>query len=257
MTDSNSHTTGTHVLDIKGLAFSLNNKTILRDINLSINAGEFTVLLGPNGAGKTSLFSIITQLYSYNIGSISLFGQHLNGHCNHLLEKVGVVFQDNSLDLDLSVEQNLKYAASLYGLGGKLLDHRIHEELERLDLLKRRKDPARQLNGGHRRRLELIRATLHQPKLLLLDEATVGLDPSARTDFVTYAHELCQQQQCAVLWASHLIDEVSDTDRVFILHDGVIQTHQSARELCETNNCNQLIDVYRHYTETPSHSGAS
>jgi ABC-2 type transport system ATP-binding protein len=145
-----------------------------------------------------------------------------------------VVFQQPTLDLDLNVMQNLRYQAALHGLSPRLADDRIREEMERQGMFERRHEKVRQLNGGHRRRVEIARALLHKPQVLLLDEPTVGLDVPSRKAIVDYVHRLCSDQSIAVLWATHLIDEVYESDRLIVLHKGKIRARGSVPQVLET-----------------------
>ena len=193
-------------------------RVALERVSLAVQPGEFRVLLGPNGAGKSTLFGLLTRLLAVRAGEIRLFGQPLSPKA---LREVGVVFQQPTLDLDLTVEQNLAYFAALHGLRGAERARRIGEELDRLSLAGRRRDRVRDLNGGHRRRVEIARALLHRPRLLLLDEPTVGLDMPARRELVEHVHSLSRDDGLAVLWATHLIDEVRPaTDHLALLHCG-------------------------------------
>ena len=170
-------------LSIKDLSFSYSGKKALDQVGFDIQAGECTVLLGPNGAGKSTLFALVTRLYDARSGQIELCGFDIKKKTGKALSRLGVVFQQSTLDMDLTVMQNLDYHAALHGLGGKLAKLRIQQELERLNMYDRRKEKIRQLNGGHRRRVEIARALLHMPSLLLLDEPTVGLDVPSRQDW--------------------------------------------------------------------------
>ncbi len=210
-------------LSIEDVSFSYSGKKALDQIGFKINAGECTVLLGPNGAGKSTLFSLITRLYDTRNGRIELCGFDIKQQTRKALAKLGVVFQQSTLDMDLTVLQNLRYHAALHGMGRKMAGQRIQEELERLHMYERRFEPVRQLNGGHRRRVEIARALLHKPSLLLLDEPTVGLDVPSRQDIVEHVHQLVLDQNLAVLWASHLIDEIYPDDRLIVLHKGQIK----------------------------------
>jgi len=136
------------------------------------------------------------------------------------LAQLGVVFQQSTLDLDLTVRQNLRYFAALHGVSGRDADTRITAALEQLDMAERAGEKIRNLNGGHRRRTEIARALLHNPKVLLLDEPTVGLDAPTRAALVEYVHGLCTETGVTVLWTTHLTDEVWDTDQVILLHRG-------------------------------------
>lgn len=207
-------------LEIVGLSHSYGSRPALRDLSLSVRAGEFTVLLGLNGAGKTTLFSLVTHLYAHRMGSIEIFGVAVDDDPATALSRIGVVFQQPTLDLDLSVEQNLRYHGALHGLPRAVVEARIAAELGRLDLSNRRRDRVRQLSGGQRRRVEIARALLHDPNLLLLDEPTVGLDVAARQFLLDHVRGLCRDHGLAVLWATHLIDEVGEDAHVVVLHQG-------------------------------------
>ncbi len=207
-------------LEIAGLTHRFGSVCALDEASLSLNQGDFTVLLGLNGAGKTTLYSLITRLYSHQSGSIHIFGHDLYRHSSAALARIGVVFQQPSLDLDLSVEQNLRYHASLHGIDRQTTRHRIESELQRCGLSEQAGARLRTLSGGQRRRVEIARALLHQPSLLLLDEPTVGLDIGSRQAILHHVRELCRSENLAVLWATHLIDEIGAGEKVVILHQG-------------------------------------
>ena len=210
-------------LIIKNLSFSYGGKVALADVGFTVETGACTILLGPNGAGKSTLFALITRLYDTRQGSIELCGFNIKKETGKALARLGVVFQQTTLDLDLSVMQNLFYHAALHGLSRKVAKQRIRQELDRLNMYDRRNEKVRQLNGGHRRRVEIARALLHKPAVLLLDEPTVGLDVPSRQDIVDYIHRLVREENIAVLWASHLIDEIYPGDKLIILHQGRIK----------------------------------
>ena len=136
------------------------------------------------------------------------------------LARIGVVFQQPTLDLDLSVWRNLSYFAALHGLSGRMAGSRITAALERLNMAERAHERVRELNGGHRRRLEIARCLIHQPSVLLLDEPTVGLDAAARRTITDHVHDLSANDGLTVLWATHLTDEINADDQVVILHRG-------------------------------------
>ena len=214
-------------LSIGALSFSYSGKPVLDDIGFSIARGEFVVLLGPNGAGKTTLFSLITRLYDRRVGSIAIDGHDVRAEPRRALARLGVVFQQPTLDLDLTVRQNLAYHAALHGMPGRLARSRIAEQLDRVGMADRLRDRVRTLSGGQRRRVEIARALIHGPRLLLLDEPTVGLDIRSRRDLVGHVHRLAAEDGVAVLWATHLIDEVHDGDTVVVLDRGRIKAHGS------------------------------
>lgn len=207
-------------LDAHHLAFAYGARHALNDVSFSIAAGSFTALLGPNGAGKSTLIALLTRLYDLQQGDIRVMGHSLRQQPRQALRQLGVVFQQSTLDLDLSVEQNLRYHAALHGMAKPLARARIDEELARQQLSERRHEKVRELNGGHRRRVEIARALLHGPRLLLLDEASVGLDPASRLALNRHVRQLCRDDGLAVLWTTHLLDEVQESDDLLILNRG-------------------------------------
>ncbi len=204
-------------LRVHDLTFSYGEKTALDGVNFELTAGHFCALLGPNGAGKSTLFGVLTRLLSAPQGTIQIAGHDLTKTPRAALAKLGIVFQQTTLDLDLSVRQNLSYFAALHGISGHAATTRIDQALDRLNMLERADEKARSLNGGHKRRAEIARALLHDPAVLLLDEPTVGLDAAARSAITEHVHQLCAEGT-TVLWATHLTDEVRDSDDLVILH---------------------------------------
>jgi ABC-2 type transport system ATP-binding protein len=209
-------------LAVDNLSYAFGPRAVLHDVSFAIQPGDFTILLGPNGAGKTTLFALITRLYSARHGSIAVFGHDIDSEPRAALARLGVVFQQSTLDLDLTVDQNLFYHAALHGLSRAMARPRIAEELARVGLSERRHDRVRALSGGQRRRVELARALIHAPSLLLLDEPTVGLDMESRHFLLQHVRGLCQGRALGVLWATHLIDEAGPDCRAIILHQGRI-----------------------------------
>lgn len=236
-------------LSIEGLSFSYSGKKALDQVGFDIQPGECTLLLGPNGAGKSTLFALITRLYDARSGHIELCGFDIKKQTGKALARLGVVFQQSTLDMDLTVMQNLGYHAALHGMGSKLAKQRIQQELERLNMFDRRFEKIRRLNGGHRRRVEIARALLHKPSLLLLDEPTVGLDVPSRQDIVEHVHRLANDDNIAVLWASHLIDEIYPDDRVIILHRGQIKATGSVDEVLLQTHAATIKDAFYALTQ--------
>jgi len=235
-------------LNIRDLTYHYGTKCALNGVTFNVQPSSFTALLGPNGAGKTTLFALITRLFDAPSGDIAISGRSLRNDGAKTLKPLGVVFQQPTLDLDLSVEQNLTYHASLHGLAPGAAKTRIQEELTRLNMADRRGDKVRTLNGGHRRRVEIARALLHDPKILLLDEPTVGLDVESRKSITHYIHELARQRKIAVLWATHLIDEIEDGDDLIILHQGQVKITGSSHDVLEASNTKTLDAAFAHYT---------
>ena len=212
--------TNAPALEVRGLVKSYGPLKALDDVSLAVAEGEFVGLLGPNGAGKTTLFQILSGLFVADGGSVRVLGHDIRHSTTAALAGIGVVFQQPTLDLDLSVLANLRFSARLHGMPRARRRERIEAELERLDLSERADAPARHLSGGNRRRVELARALVHEPSVLLMDEATVGLDPAARRQLLDYVLDLRRERGVGVLWATHLVDEVERADRVVILHRG-------------------------------------
>ena len=231
-------------LEIEDLSYSYGRGFALEGIGFALRPGEFAALLGPNGAGKTTLFSLITRLFDAPKGVIRVCGIDLKRQPTRALARMGVVFQQSTLDLDLTVRQNLHYFASLHGLPRAHARRRIQEELERLGMAERIDEKVRQLNGGHRRRVELARALLHRPSLLVLDEPTVGLDVPARRAIVDHVHAMCRDQDIAVLWATHLIDEVFPEDRVIVINKGRILADGSVAKVNHDAACTTLTQSF-------------
>ncbi|MCY1280981.1 putative ABC transporter ATP-binding protein YadG [compost metagenome] len=218
-------------LELAGVGFAYGPRRALEQVDFRLAPGSFTALLGPNGAGKSTLIALLTRLFDLQQGEVSVCGHCLRREPRAALARLGVVFQQSTLDLDLSVEQNLRYHAALHGLPGRLATQRIERELERQQLGPRRRDKVRLLNGGHRRRVEIARALLHEPRLLLLDEASSGLDPASRDGLNRHVRQLCRDQGMAVLWTTHLLDEVRAEDRLLLLHQGRLIANDSAASL--------------------------
>ena len=218
-------------LSVENLAYRYGAKEALKGVSFQLAAGEFGALLGPNGAGKSTLFSLLTRLFTAPQGRISIAGHDMGRTPRAALARMGVVFQSSTLDMDLSVKQNLSYFAALHGIAGREAARRSDAALERMNMAERAHERVRDLNGGHRRRTEIARALQHDPAVLLLDEPTVGLDAAARQSITSHVHQLCADQSLTVLWATHLTDEVYDSDHLVLLHQGQILQDGNVGEL--------------------------
>lgn len=225
------------------LSFAYGKKKALNKVNLALDKG-FNVLLGPNGAGKSTLFSLLTGLTQTVHGTISINEENLSKNKSKIMSEMGVVFQQSTLDLDLSVKQNLLYYASLHGIAPKKALVNIELILSQLSLTERLHDKVRTLNGGHRRRVEIARALIHQPKVLLLDEATVGLDVESRLLIISYVRDLCAERDICVLWTTHLMDEVKPSDQLIVINKGEIQAQAQSGQLCEQYNVDDIYQLY-------------
>lgn len=235
-------------LSVQSVSHSYGKRRALADVSLSVAEGSFTALLGPNGSGKTTLFALVTGLLGVQSGRIAICGAEPARAGAAALEPLGLVFQQPTLDLDLTVAQNLAYFAALRGLSRREGRRRAEDELARLDMAERAGERVRDLNGGHRRRVELARALLHEPRLLLLDEPTVGLDIDSRHRIVAYVHDLALERRAAVLWATHLIDEVRTEDDLVVLHGGRVAAAGRSERVITAAGAEDLSDAFTRLT---------
>ncbi|MEM7505189.1 MAG: ABC transporter ATP-binding protein [Pseudomonadota bacterium] len=218
-------------LSVRNVSHSFGQRHALADVSLDVPEGSFTALLGINGAGKSTLFNLITRLYDNVTGQIEVCGHDIRRTPREALAKLGVVFQSRALDANLTIAQNLAYHGALHGIGRRECLTKGEALLDRMNLANRMGDKVKALSGGQARRAEIARALLHGPRLLLCDEATVGLDVQSRRDIVAEVHGLAADQGVGVLWASHLIDEVLPDDRVVVIHLGEILATDRAADL--------------------------
>lgn len=235
-------------LEFKNVSFSYDSKEVLKNISFCINEGSFFVLLGLNGAGKSTVFSLATRLLKLQKGEIFVNNFSIKDYSN-ALKDIGIVFQEPTLDLDLTVKQNLYYYGALKGLDFKDTIKSIQDEITKLDLQDVLDKTVRNLNGGHRRRVEILRALINKPKLLLLDEATVGLDLKSRFDILDYVKELVKTKNISVLWITHLFDEVNENDDISIIKDGEIIESGVAKDIVKKHNKENLVDTFSELTK--------
>ncbi|WP_404863571.1 ATP-binding cassette domain-containing protein [Georhizobium sp. MAB10] len=209
-------------LSVRNISYSYGKKPALNDISFDLAPGKVTALLGPNGAGKTTLFSLITGLFDCREGEVVIAGHPLRHDRSAALSSLGIVFQAQTLELDLTIDQNLRYFAALRGLTRLEAKDRIDMLLAAIGLEGLNKTKVRKLSGGQRRRVEVARALLDHPALLLLDEPSTGLDIATRRWLIEHVHALARDKGMTVLLATHLVDEVGDEDDVIVLDKGRI-----------------------------------
>jgi ABC-2 type transport system ATP-binding protein len=210
----------TSAVEIDRLAFSYGEREALSNISFSIANGEIFGLLGPNGGGKTTLFKLLSTLVPLQSGDASILGYDLNGDVAPLRRRIGVVFQHPSVDSKLTVVENLAHHGRLYAMRGVQLRERIAVMLERFGLTARADDLVETLSGGLKRRVELAKALIHQPVLLILDEPSTGLDPAARREFSTYLAHLRSNDGVTIVLTTHHMEEAERCDRIGVLHQG-------------------------------------
>jgi ABC-2 type transport system ATP-binding protein len=240
----------TPALEIDRVGHRYGTRVALNDVSFAVRQSSFTVLLGLNGAGKSTLFSLITRLYAIRSGQIRIFGHDVGREPGTALSQLGVVFQSRALDTDISVRQNLTYHAALHGIASKRANERIAQVLDRVAMADRSRDRVGSLSIGQMRRIEIARALLHQPRLLLLDEPTVGLDIKARADILDHVRQLSATEGIGVLWATHLIDEARATDNVTVLHKGNVLAHGPVSEVIVRSGGADLREAFSRLTGT-------
>jgi ABC-2 type transport system ATP-binding protein len=207
---------------IDALSHRYGTRQALDEIALEVRAGEIFALLGPNGGGKTTLFRILSTLIKPQQGFVQVLGFDLRTAVDAVRRRIGVVFQAPSLDRKLTVAENIRHQAALYGLVGSRLQKRLDELLAHFGLRDRARELTERLSGGLRRRVELAKGMIHEPRLLLLDEPSTGLDPGARRDLWQYLQQIRRERQVTILLTTHILEEGDDADRLAILSAGRI-----------------------------------
>lgn len=237
-------------LEVESIVKSYGEVKALNGLSLSLRRGEFMALLGPNGAGKSTLFQLLSGLFVPDSGQIRICGEDFLKHPTQGLARLGIVFQQPTLDLDLDVTGNLRFHAALHGLGAEGRA-RIAPLLEQVGLAASAKAVVRTLSGGNRRKVELARALLHAPALLLMDEATVGLDPASRSTLMALVKGLCRDEGLAVLWATHLVNEAEQADRVLVVNKGRKLAEGTPAEVTAQGAGDTLEDAFLKMTAAP------
>lgn len=216
---------------VEGLRFRYGDRTVLDGVDFQVRPAEIFAVLGPNGSGKSTLFKILVTLLEPSVGRVRVAGFDVRHQARQVRRSLGAVFQSSTLDPKLSLEQNLRVFGQLYGLRGAVLRERVRQELERAELDARRADLVETLSGGLRRRLELARALLHQPRLLILDEPTAGLDPAARIRLWEHLEELRACRGLTVCLTTHLLEEAERCDRLLLMDRGRVVAEGTPAEL--------------------------
>jgi len=208
------------VIVAENLSHQYGSRLALSNVNFEVQAGEIFGLLGPNGGGKSTLFRILSTMMAPTGGRAEVAGHDVARDPADVRRAIGVVFQTQSLDKALTVAENLRAQGHLYGLSGPRLRDRIAQVMERLGLADRRNDIVETLSGGLKRRVEIAKGLLHRPVVLLMDEASTGLDPGARRELWQYVEELRSREGVTILLTTHILDEADRCDRLALLHQG-------------------------------------
>jgi len=219
------------IVSVENLTHRYGSRTALNGLSFEVAEGSVFGLLGPNGGGKSTLFRILATMMSPTEGRVSVAGYDVDRDPDEVRRHIGVVFQTQSLDKKLTVEENLRAQGHLYGLRGGNLTARVDNALTRLSLTERRGDIVDTLSGGLRRRVEIAKALLHHPRVLLMDEPSTGLDPGARRELADHIAELRDTEGVTVLITTHILDEADRCDRLLLLHEGRKVAEGSPAEL--------------------------
>lgn len=236
-------------LHLQDVSKSYSGQMALKGVSLDVQPGEYVGLLGPNGAGKSTLFQICTGLFAPDSGTVQLFGLDYARNSSEILGQVGIVFQTRSLDADISVRANLRFFGGLFGLFGRRLKERVTAVATLMDIEPLLDKPVRSLSGGNQRRAEIARALLPEPNVLFLDEPTTGLDANARRNLVIHVRQIVANTGLAVLWATHLVDEVADADRIALLVRGEVKAVLPPAELIAHAGAFDLTGAYFNLTD--------
>lgn len=238
----------TPALCVERVSHAYGERRALVEVSLSVPRGGFVALLGLNGAGKTTLFSLVTRLFDTRHGRISVQGFDVSRHPSAALAELGVVFQARTLDLDITVRDNLLYHAALHGMGRRRARARAAAVLDDVGMADRARETARKLSGGQMRRIEIARALLHEPSVLVLDEPTVGLDVASKATIVEQVRTLSRMRGVAVLWATHLLDKIEPGDHVVVLHQGRVLAAGEMSEILAVTGAADLRAAFRTLT---------
>ena len=211
-----------HIIEIEHLDKSFGDVHAVRDLSFHVRQGELFAFLGVNGAGKSTTISIMSGQLAKDGGSVKLFGQDIDRHLASIMRRLGIVFQGSVLDQPLSVRDNLQSRAALYGITGKAFRERLNELAELLDFKELLNRTVGKLSGGQRRRIDIARALLHKPEILILDEPTTGLDPQTRRLLWDVVQRLRREENMTVLLTTHYMEEAADADYVVIIDGGSI-----------------------------------
>ena len=207
---------------VLNLTHNYGDRKALDGVSFEVRQGDIFALLGPNGGGKTTLFKILSTALLPSSGTAEIMGHDIRSQANDVRRRIGIVFQNPSLDKKLTVLENLRYHGQLYGLRGSALTDRVREMMDRLMIADRADSLVETLSGGLARRVELAKGLLHRPQVLILDEPSVGLDPGARRDLWLYLQKLREKENVTILVTTHLVDEGDRSDQVLVLNLGKV-----------------------------------
>ena len=234
----------TPVITLDAVSKSYGSLKALDGVSFSVGKGAIVGLLGPNGAGKSTLFQIAAGLFRPDGGTVTVLGKDYGTASSDILRQLGVVFQNRSVDLDMTTRANLKFHGQLFGLSGKELAARIDAVAKFLDIADLLDRLVRTLSGGNQRRVEIARALLNRPQLLLMDEPSVGLDTTARLGLVEHLRQERDTNGTSILWSTHLVDEVETADWIVLIAKGKVLHQGTPAEIIAVAGTTTLSDAY-------------
>lgn len=238
-----------NIIEVKNLTKKFGEFTAVNDISFDVKKGEIFAFLGPNGAGKSTTIKMLTTMLRPSYGEIILNGFNPVSQSNEVRKSFGIVFQDPSLDDELTAYENMEFHGVLYGVPKKLRRERTEQLLKFVDLLDRNDSLVKNFSGGMKRRLEIARGLLHHPKILFLDEPTIGLDPQTRNHLWNYLKELNKTEGITVFFTTHYMEEAEKiADRIAIIDHGKLLTIDTAEKLKENTGTSSLEEAFLKYT---------
>jgi ABC-2 type transport system ATP-binding protein len=233
------------IIDVKKLTVKFGDFTAVDDISFSVPKGEIFAFLGPNGAGKTTTIKVLTTLLQKTSGEVIIENASIEHDQKMIRKFFGIVFQDQSLDDDLTAQENMEFHGVLYGVPKKERQKKINELFELVDLADRKKDLVRNYSGGMKRRLEIARALIHEPLILYLDEPTLGLDPQTRNHIWEYIKQLNKEKGMTIFFTTHYMDEAAkNAHQVAIIDHGKIVASGTPESLIVDTNTENLEDAF-------------
>src|SRR6516225_6668766 len=233
------------MIKVQNLVKTFGSFTAVKDVSFDVATGEIFAFLGPNGAGKTTTIKMLTTLLRPTSGSIELDGLDPQKHQNEARRRFGIVFQDPSLDGDLTAWENMEVHGVLYHVPHKVRRHRIEELLKLFELWERKDDQVKKFSGGMKRRLEIARGFLHTPRILFLDEPTLGLDPQSRNQLWTIVKKVNEAERVTVFLTTHYMDEADRVaHRIGVIDHGKLVTQGTPREIKEQTESETLEDAF-------------
>lgn len=233
--------------------YKKSDKNAVDKISFAVNSGEFFAFLGPNGAGKTTTISMLTTTLAKTSGKVIIAGYDLDKNPQDVRQNIGVIFQNPSLDMNLTAEENIRFHSILYGLYSfaptfslmpKSYQDKVHELAKLIGIEKEVFKPIKTFSGGMKRKLEIIRSLMHNPKVLFLDEPTSGLDPISRKKLWQYISDVRKKEKTTIFLTTHYLEEAEDADRVAIIDKGKIVTINTPAKIKKGSKTHSLEDAY-------------